>query len=140
MVLSRWLLQINISLSALVLLPGSQQSHFSWAPTATFAILAAWGLTGMSLAFLHKRHLLQNPQRTILYPLQVWLPFVMVLQSSLAEAILLLPLATTAAMIFLAAQRNGGAPEDDLGLPVPVPGPRRFRFRPEIMLPDAQNQ
>lgn len=140
MVLSSWLLQINISLSALVLLPGSQQSHFSWAPAATFAILAAWGVTGMSLAFLHKRYLLQNPQRTILYPLQVWLPFVMVLQSSLSEAILLLPLATTAAMVFLAAQRGGGAPDDDLGLPIPVPGPRRFRFRPAIMLPGAQNR
>ncbi|KAL6864390.1 hypothetical protein J3F83DRAFT_715688 [Trichoderma novae-zelandiae] len=140
MVFKQWLLQINISLSALILLPGSQQSHFSWAPAVTFAILSAWGLTGMTLAFLHRRHLLENPQRTILYPLQVWLPFVMVLQTSLAEAILLLPLATTAAMIFLAAQRNDQGPNDDLGLPIPVPGPRRLRFRPAILLPDAQNQ
>ena len=76
----------------------------------------------------------------ILYLLQVWLPFVMALQTSLAEAVLLLPLATTAALIFLAAQGNDGALHDDLGLPLPVSGRRRWRIRPEIMLPDAQNQ
>ncbi|PTB63848.1 hypothetical protein BBK36DRAFT_1171300 [Trichoderma citrinoviride] len=63
MVFKQWLLQINISLSALILLPGSQQSHFSWAPAATFAILASWGLTGVFLAFLHKRYLLEYFQK-----------------------------------------------------------------------------
>ncbi|KAK0756909.1 hypothetical protein N5P37_010430 [Trichoderma harzianum] len=60
MVFKQWLLQINISLSALVLLPGSQQTHFSWAPAATFAILAAWGVTGIFLGFLHKRYFLDS--------------------------------------------------------------------------------
>ncbi|UKZ89933.1 uncharacterized protein TrAFT101_004966 [Trichoderma asperellum] len=66
MVFKQWLLQINISLSALVLLPGSQQSYFSWAPAATFSILAAWVITGLSLAFLHKRYLLENPRMAFL--------------------------------------------------------------------------
>ncbi|KAL6881847.1 hypothetical protein HDV57DRAFT_80893 [Trichoderma longibrachiatum] len=97
-------------------------------------------IKGTLLPLFEEAGNLRNPRRMILYPLQVWLPFVWALQTSLAEAILLLPLATTAAMVFLAAKRNDGAPDDELGLPIPVPGPRRFRFGPEIMLPDAQIQ
>lgn len=42
----------------------------------------------------------------VLYPLQIWLAFVCALQSPLAEAILLLPICTTAAMIHLTASQN----------------------------------
>ncbi|EHK46427.1 hypothetical protein TRIATDRAFT_89810 [Trichoderma atroviride IMI 206040] len=46
---------------------------------------------------------------------------------SLAEAILLLPLSITAAMIYLAAPRGNQA-LDNLQLPIPVPGPRSLRY------------
>ncbi|PKK47676.1 hypothetical protein CI102_6225 [Trichoderma harzianum] len=54
----RWLLQANMCLSVLVLLPGSQQHLFSWAPMMTFGILLSWGLTGLSLAVIHNQYLL----------------------------------------------------------------------------------
>ncbi|KAL6824367.1 hypothetical protein J3E69DRAFT_289658 [Trichoderma sp. SZMC 28015] len=120
----RWLLQANMCLSVLVLLPGSQQHLFSWAPMMTFGILLSWGLTGLSLAIIHNRYLLESPRRMVLYPLNIWLAFVFALQSPLAEAVLLLPLSTTAAMIYLTAH-HGRRRLELQGLPRPIPGPRR---------------
>ncbi|KAL7960192.1 hypothetical protein V8C34DRAFT_277180 [Trichoderma compactum] len=72
----------------------------------TFGILLSWGLTIFSLAVIHNQHLLENPRQIVLYPLQIWLAFVFALQSPLAEAVLLLPICTTAAMIYLTASED----------------------------------
>ncbi|KAM6477113.1 hypothetical protein HDV62DRAFT_373565 [Trichoderma sp. SZMC 28011] len=122
----QWLLQANIYLSILILLPGSQQHHFSWAPAVTFGMLLSWGLSGISLMFIHSQYFLENPRQVVTYTLKIWLPFVMALQSSLAEAVLLLPLSTTTAMIYLSASQSRQSIELQ-ELPGPVPGPRRMR-------------
>ncbi|PTB39988.1 hypothetical protein M441DRAFT_143170 [Trichoderma asperellum CBS 433.97] len=57
--MQRWLLQANVCLSLLILLPGSQQDRFSWAPAMTFGMLLSWGLTGASLIFFHNRSILE---------------------------------------------------------------------------------
>lgn len=141
--LRQWLLQANIYLSILILLPGSQQHHFSWAPAVTFGCVAygirrdiilifryrmllSWGLSGVSLMFIHSQYFLENPRQVVTYTLKIWLPFVMALQSSLAEAVLLLPLSTTTAMIYLGASQSRQSIELQ-ELPGPVPGPRRMR-------------
>lgn len=115
-----WLLYANMCLSLLVLLPGSQQHLFSWAPMLTFGILLSWGLTGFSLAVIHNQHLLENPRQMVLYPLQIWVAFVCALRPPLAEAVLLLPICTTAALIHLTAGQNRRTPELPLHNPRPL--------------------
>ncbi|KAL7812576.1 hypothetical protein V8C26DRAFT_407135 [Trichoderma gracile] len=121
--MGEWVLQANMCLSVLVLLPGSQQHLFSWAPIATFGILLSWGLTGISLVFIYHRYLLASPRQMILYPLQIWLAFAFALQSSLAETVLLLPISTTTAMIYLTSHQ-GGQRLSLQELPRSIPGPR----------------
>lgn len=50
------------------------------------------------------------------------------LQTSLAEAILFLPLSTTATILYLATRQDQQGSED-LSLPGPIPGPNRRRAR-----------
>lgn len=123
-----WLLQANICFSLLILLAGSQQDKFSWAPTITFGMLLSWGLTGTPLVYFHNRRLIQNRPWILLYPLQIWLSFMVALQTTLAEAILFLPLSTTAAMLYVATRQN--QPRFEVSrLPEPIPGPNRGRIR-----------
>ncbi|KAL7933414.1 hypothetical protein V8C35DRAFT_304300 [Trichoderma chlorosporum] len=119
-----WVLKTNICLSILILLPGSQQHLFTWAPAATLGMLLSWGLTGALLILIHDQHFLGNPRQVVVFTLKVWLPFVMALQSSLAEAVLLLPLSTTTAMIYLGARQSRQSFQLQ-ELPGPVPGPPR---------------
>ncbi|KAL6796060.1 hypothetical protein GGI42DRAFT_102666 [Trichoderma sp. SZMC 28013] len=110
-----WLAYANMCLSVLVLLPGSQQHLFSWAPMATFGVLISWGVTGMSLVLIYNQHLLESPRLMILLPLKIWLAFVYALQSPLAESVLLLPICTTAAMILLTATQDHQDHQDRQG-------------------------
>ncbi|UKZ64417.1 uncharacterized protein TrAtP1_005633 [Trichoderma atroviride] len=126
--MQRWLLQANICLSLLILLSGSQQDKVSWAPPMTLVMLLSWGLTGASLILFHGARLLENRPRMILYPLPFWIPFMIALQTSLAEAILILPLSTTAAMLYLTTRHS--RPENETPrLPGPVTESGRRRLR-----------
>ncbi|KAL6881845.1 hypothetical protein HDV57DRAFT_497486 [Trichoderma longibrachiatum] len=116
-------LLVNICLSVLVLLLGSQQHLLSWAPIATFGILLSWGVTGLSLILVYHRYLLERPRQMVLYPLQIWLAFAFALHSTLADTVLLLPISTTAAMVYLASSQGSRRPQLP-ELPPPIPGPR----------------
>ncbi|KAL6864387.1 hypothetical protein J3F83DRAFT_133376 [Trichoderma novae-zelandiae] len=85
-------------------------------------ILLSWCLTGLALILVHHRYLLESPRQMVLYPLQIWLAFAFALQSSLAEAVLLLPISTTTAMIYLTSSQSSRRLELR-ELPRPIPGP-----------------
>jgi hypothetical protein len=64
---------------------------------------------------------IRGPRQMILYPLEIWLGFAFALHSSLADTVLVLPIVTTATMIYLASFQ-GGQSLELRELPRPVSG------------------